>query len=398
MRGIEPFTIARLPRIVFGAHTIDTLPDHTKAFGTCALIVTGARWLRSTDAWSKLIEAMAEKGITCSTASVDGEPSPDLVDAIVAEHKDSGIDVVVAIGGGSAMDAAKAVAGLLRPGNSVMDHLEEVGRGVPYSGPAIPFIAVPTTPGTGTEATKNAVLSRRGPDGFKRSFRDDALVARVAIVDPQMLASCPKGIMAADGMDAFTQLLEGYVSPKANPMTDALAWAGLEAFKDGFFAAWEGTGDAAAAGRTKTAFASLSSGIVLAHTGLGVVHALASPLGAYFPIAHGLACGTLVAEATDVNIAALRARDPESPALAKYARVGRLVAGHAITNDDEALRDLVATLRDWTQRLSIPTLGQCAMKETDFTKVTASIRSSGMKSNPIDLGRDELTEILVRRI
>src|SRR5690606_15653417 len=166
---------------------------------------------------------------------VEGEPSPQLVDDAVRELKDAGIESVAGIGGGSVLDAAKAIAGLLRVGNSVMDYLEGVGPELPYQGPALPYIAVPTTAGTGSEATKNAVLSVRGKNGFKKSFRHELLVPQYAVVDPDLLATCPRELIAANGMDALTQLLESYVSTKANPFTDALATSGLAAVRDGLF-------------------------------------------------------------------------------------------------------------------------------------------------------------------
>jgi len=328
---------------------------------------------------------------------VAGEPSPELVDAEVAAHKNDNIDVVVAIGGGSVLDAAKAIAGLLRPGNSVMDHLEGVGRGIPYRGPAVPLIAVPTTAGTGSEATKNAVLSRRGEEGFKKSFRDDQLVARVALVDPELLLSCPPELIAANGMDAFTQLLESYVSTRANPMTQALALSGIEAFRDGFWAVWEQQSDAAEA-RARLAYASMISGITLAQTGLGSVHGMASPLGAFFPAPHGVICGTLVSEATEMNIRALREREPDNIALEKYAQVGRLLSSEPLLRDQAALADLVERLRQWTERLDLPKLSRYGMRAKDFDKVAAHSGGSSMKTNPLVLTADELKSVLRRRL
>ena len=307
---------------------------------------------------------------------------------------------MVAVGGGSALDAAKAIAGLLPKGNSVMDHIEGVGRGIAYTGPSAPFIAAPTTAGTGSEATKNAVLSSRGVEGFKKSFRDDRLVAQVAIVDPEFLESCPAGLIAANGMDAFTQLLESFVSVRANAMTDALAWSGLEAFSLGFFDAWKGAGSgepAASAGRAGTAYASLMSGITLAQVGLGSVHGLASPLGAFFPVPHGVVCGTLVGVATDVNIRALKARQPESPALEKYARAGRLLSGRNNLDRDDALTALVDVLRGWIEQMEIPRLGGFGMTESDVPKVAAAA-TGGMKSNPVMPTEEEISEVLERRL
>jgi alcohol dehydrogenase len=396
---IQPFAIARLPRIVFGAGSVATVPEEACAFGERALIVTGARSFRSTANWQRLLDGLAAAGVAWYDLSVEGEPTPELVDHAVAEFSESDVKVVIGIGGGSALDAAKAIAGLLPHGRSVMEHLEGVGPERPYQGPSVPLIAVPTTAGTGSEATKNAVLSRQGDDGFKKSFRDEALIARLAIVDPELLASCPREVAAANGMDAFTQLLESFVSIKANPMTTALAWSGLEAFAAGFFAAWRGGDDLEAeSGRSGMAYASLMSGICLAQTGLGSVHGLASPLGAYFPIPHGLCCGTLVAEATAVNIRALEERDPGNPALDKYAWVGRLLAESEGADRDDDLDALVGTLREWTERLALARLGAYGMERGHIAKVVAGSRGSSMKTNPIVLTDGEVEEIVSRRL
>jgi alcohol dehydrogenase class IV len=398
VQAIAPFSIARLPRIVFGAGTLASLPGEIRSFGTRALIVTGARSFAASAHWPRLGAVLSEQGVFWQHVAIDGEPSPELVDDAVAAFGRSGIEVVVGIGGGSALDAAKAIAGMLAHTHSVVEHLEGVGPERPYAGPAVPFIAVPTTAGTGSEATKNAVLSRRGPGGFKKSFRDEALVARVAIVDPDLLEGCPREIIGANGMDAFTQLLESFVSIKANPMTDALAWSGMSAFRDGFFAAWRGEEPEAAAGRSAVAYASLLSGICLAQTGLGSVHGLASPLGAFFPIPHGLCCGTLVAAATAVNIAALKDRDPDGTALPKYARVGRLLSGRAEASTEANLAALVETLEAWTAELALAPLSAFGMRPKDVRTVVAESRGSSMKTNPIVLTDGEIESIVRRRL
>jgi len=407
MTDIGAFGIARLPKIVFGAGTAATLPGAAAAFGQRALIVTGARSFREGPHWQMLCAGLAERGVAFDTACIAGEPSPEWVDETVARHRGGGFDVVIGIGGGSAMDAAKAVAGLLEPGNSVMDHLEGVGPELPYRGPAVPLICVPTTAGTGSEATKNAVLCRHGEDGFKKSFRDEALVARLAMVDPELTATCPPDIVAVNGMDAFTQLLESFVSIRANPMTEALARSGMEAFTASFFDAWRAArdpaaadvdADAAARARAGVAYASLLSGIVLAQTGLGSVHGLASPLGAFFPIPHGLVCGTLLAEATDINIRALEEREPESPALDKYALVAGLVADGAGSDGPSARRALVKALRTWTEKLGLAPLSSFAVQDGHIARVVSASRGSSMKTNPIVLTDAEIAEIVRRRL
>jgi alcohol dehydrogenase len=344
-----------------------------------------------------LFAAWRERGLEWDTVRVSGEPSPERVDDAVRAWGGRGVDVVVGIGGGSVLDAAKAIAGLLRPGNSVMDHLEGVGPERPYRGPTTPFLAVPTTAGTGSEATKNAVLSRHGADGFKKSFRDDALVAEVAIVDPDLLTGCPPELIAANGMDAFTQLLESYVSTRANPFTDALALSGMRAVRDGLVE-WYERGDAAREARAQMAYASLVSGVCLAQTGLGSVHGLASPLGAFFPIAHGVVCGTLVAAATRVNIDATRAREPYNAALAKYAEVGRLLGGDTGADDGDACEVLVGTLEQWTERLALPRLGTLGVAESDVDRIVAHSRGSSMKTNPVVLTDAEVRRVVEARL
>lgn len=401
MTPFSAFSVARLPEIRFGPGRVKEIPDVAAQFGTKALLVTGGRSFVATSHWDKLQDGLRTRGIAWEWLKVDQEPSPQLVDEAVARYAGSGIDVVVGIGGGSALDAAKAIAGLLRTRNSVMDYLEGVGRGLPYEGPAVPFVAVPTTAGTGSEATKNAVLSLQAEDGFKKSFRHDELVARVAIVDPDLLASCPKSLIAANGMDAFTQLLESYVSVNASPFTDALAWSGLQAFRDGFWTAWEGGSEALTESFSRIAYASLISGVTLAQAGLGSVHGLAAPLGAYFPIPHGVACGTLVAEATALNIRALRLRQPDSPALKKYADVGRLLAqaeSSQAGDDAQAADMLVHTLRAWVERLQLPRLGGFGLTAEHVDKVVANSRGGSMRTNPLVLEDEELAAILNTRL
>jgi alcohol dehydrogenase len=399
MPNIASFNIARLPRIVFGAGRFAELPAIVAAHGKRALVVTGNRSLRQSKRWPQLVDALKVAGVEVESMTVEGEPSPQLVDKAVAAFGGRNIEVVVGIGGGSALDAAKAIAGLLKSRNSVMDHLEGVGRDIPYMGPATPFIAVPTTAGTGSEATKNAVLSVQGEAGFKKSFRDDQLVAQVALVDPELLATCPPEIIAANGMDAFTQLLESYVSINASPFTDALAWSGMEAVRDGFFAAYAGgDSDEARRGRAGMAYGSLLSGITLAQAGLGSVHGLASPLGAFFPIPHGVVCGTLVAAATEINIRALKQRAAQSPALKKYAEVGRLLAREPGLNDESAHARLVETLHDWTERLHLQRLGRYGVRHEDVARIVANARGSSMKTNPLVLTDDEIAAVVSARL
>lgn len=388
------FEITRLPEMVFGDHCLQKLPSHVRRFGKRLLLVTGQRSFCQTPQWQSLQDALQAAHIHFDHLRIPNEPTPAMVDDAVTAFKDADIEVVAGIGGGSALDAAKAIAGLLPSGDSVMCYLEGVGTGKPFAGPTLPFIAAPTTAGTGSEATKNAVITQPGPGGFKKSFRHPDLVARIALLDPTLLASCPPDLIAADGMDAFTQLLEAYTSQKANPITDALAWSGLERFCTGFWPAWRGD-DHAAKGREHLAYGSLMSGVCLAQVGLGVVHGLASPLGASYPIPHGVVCGTLLGAATEINIAALQQSAPDHPALLKYARVGRLISQRPEAGHHEALQFLVATLHEWINELALPRLSHYAIAESELDGI---IEQTGMKNNPVALSPHQVKTLLTQRL
>jgi alcohol dehydrogenase len=392
------FSIARLPRIEFGAGAFARVPDILARYGNRVMLVTGSRSFPSTTQWHDLITAFEARNVTWYHVTVDGEPSPQLIDGIVAEYAGTDIDVVLGIGGGSALDAAKAIAGLLHIQRSVMDYLEGVGPELPYKGPAVPLIAAPTTAGTGSEATRNAVLSQQGRDGFKKSFRDEQLVAEYAVVDPDLLASCPPRVVAANGMDALTQLLESFVSLRANTYTDALAASGLEAVRDGLLPWYENSAEDMSAARSRMAYAALLSGITLAQCGLGSVHGLASPLGAFYPIPHGVVCGTLVAVCTATNIEALRARAPDSVALDKYAEAAGILCGQPFSNRAAAWRALVNLLVEWTARLELPRLGDYGLAADSLDHVVAHSRGSSMKTNPVVLTDDEIRTCLQERI
>lgn len=396
MTGIAPFSLSRLPRIVFGAGRLAEVPRLAREFGHRALLVTGRHAFMASPFWAPFIDGLRQQDITWEHETISGEPSPAVIDEAVARQRGHGIEVVIAVGGGSVLDAGKAIAGLLRHNESVMHYLEGVGSGE-YQGPAVPFIAAPTTAGTGSEATKNAVLSRPGADGFKKSFRDERLVPDYAVVDPDLLASCPPELIAANGMDALTQLIEAYVSLRANALTDALAISGLRAARDGLLPWYEGSGDATAA-RGRMAYAALLSGITLAQTGLGSVHGLAAPMGAFFPIPHGVVCGTLVATATRMNIEALQARDPGGLALDKYARLSEILCERRIREPKVAYQALIDLLEDWTERLRLPRLVEYGITADAIPHIVANSRGSSMKTNPIVLDDDEIARIIEARL
>lgn len=391
------FSIARIPRIEFGAGVFSKTADICAQYGTKILVITGANSFRNNSNSARLQSDFKRLRVKPVYFPVTGEPSPQIVDEVVAQFSGHGFDVVLGIGGGSALDAAKAIAGLLKGKQSVMDYLEGVGPELSYQGPAVPFIAVPTTAGTGSEATKNAVLSVQGNDGFKKSFRDDKLVAEYAIVDPSFLSSCPKSVIAANGMDALTQLLESFVSARSNPLSDTLAISGLGMIKDSLLSLYQQRNENRAA-MEMMAYASLLSGICLAQTGLGSVHGLASPLGAFYPVPHGVVCGTLVAEATKVNIKALLSREPNHSALKKYAILGDVLCGKQGSSQDESRENLCALLDKWTERLDLQTLSSYGLSGKGIDHVVANCRGGSMKTNPIILNDSEIRGLLIARL
>ena len=393
---LNNFTIARLPRIEFGQGVFARTAEIGKQYGDRVLLVTGASSFQKTAYFQQLVNDFSRLSMQWHHCVIAAEPSPQVVDDAVQQYADKRIELVIAVGGGSALDAAKAIAGLLRVQRTVMDYLEGVGPELPYQGPAVPFIAVPTTAGTGSEATKNAVLSVQGSDGFKKSFRDDRLVAEYAIVDADLLTSCPPGVIAANGMDALTQLIESYVSSRANPMTDALALSGLRAIRDGLLPMYQHNDTNEA--RSQMAYGSMLSGICLAQTGLGSVHGLASPLGAFYPIPHGVVCGTLVAEATALNIAAMKKREADNPALVKYARIAETLCHKRFKKKSQAHDELLTLLRQWTETLQLPRLAALGLSDDGIDHGVAHSRGSSMKTNPIVLTDAEIRQLLLSRM
>ncbi|MDH5327391.1 MAG: iron-containing alcohol dehydrogenase [Gammaproteobacteria bacterium] len=391
---IPTFSTSHLPGLDFGCGVFQKTATVVQRYGQRVLLVTGGRSFQESKNWSKLQELAAQSSLSMKHFQVMGEPSPQLVDSAVQQFKFDEIDVVLGIGGGSALDAAKAIAGLLRLNHSVMDFLEGVGPEIPYPGPAVPFIALPTTAGTGSEMTKNAVLSVAGKNGFKKSFRDEKLMAQQVLLDPDLLSTCPAGVIAANGMDALTQLLESYVSIKANPFTDALALSGMLSVRQGLIP-WFAAGHAHIEAQTHMAYASMLSGITLAQVGLGSVHGLASPLGAFFPIPHGVVCGTLVAEATRVNIQAMLQREPNNDALSKYAHAAEVLCGKRFSSKEAAWEALMQCLQDWKVQLGLPGLGQYGVSGTDVDDLVKNARGSSMKTNPIELTDEEIGALIL---
>ena len=393
--SMNPFSITRLPELHFGAGGLRQLPRllQDRAVHRIALIL-GGKSFKQSNAYHRLIEDLKSSHIGYREFSVTGEPSPDSVDSIVAELKKErdgfSVDGVVAIGGGSVIDTGKAVAALYTMEGSVQDYLEGVGTRKPV-GTRLALIAVPTTAGTGAEATKNAVISRIGLSGFKKSLRHDRYVPDVALVDPELTIPCPPEITAASGLDAITQLLEAYTCTRANPFTDGLALKALELAGKGFLLAYRDGRNLEA--RSQMAYAAYVSGVCLAQAGLGVVHGIASPLGGMFPIPHGVVCGTLLVSATRFTVArAMRIDDPsEDSCLKRYARAGMALSGKDAGSDNGNAALLIKTLERFSTETGMPSLRELGLKESDLSIIAAK---TDAKYHPIPLTVQDVVTIL----
>lgn len=388
---VRSFNFSRLPLIHFGAGKIAILPGLIRKYGDSVLIISGKSSFLRTERAEKLFGELKKSGIRSQITSVKGEPSPDIVDSVVRRFSTGRIDLVVSIGGGSAIDAGKAVSAMMYKNESVLDYLEGVGT-KDHPGTKIPFIAVPTTSGTGSEATKNAVISRVGNDGFKKSLRHDNLVPDIALVDPETTFNCPADITAASGMDCFTQLTEAYLSEKSCEYTDAFALEGLRAISESLLRAVKDGQDREA--RTGMSFAALTSGICLANAGLGVVHGFASSIGGLYEIPHGVVCGTLMAATNRLMVRRLNTvRDSEVP-LKKYAQLGRIFTGGGDRKDDYFIDAFLDHLDRLTDELNLPGLRKAGIPEDDIERI-ASLTEC--KNNPVKLSNDDLITILKTR-
>lgn len=373
------FEFATATRIIFGEGTAASLPDLARTLGTRPLVVTGA----SPERTAELVSA-----ISAPTYAVPGEPSVAMVREGARQAQNAGCDVVISIGGGSVIDAGKAIAALATNGGEPLEFLEGVGKGRAITSPALPFIAVPTTAGTGSEVTRNAVLG--SPEhAAKASLRSPLMLPSIAVVDPELTYGLPPAITAHTGLDALTQLIEPYVSARANPLTDAICIEGIRHAASALRRAYlDGTDRDA---RRNMALASLLGGLALANAGLGVVHGFAAPLGGQWKAPHGALCAALLPHGMAANVAALRARAAQHPALERYSAIARLLTGRKEATIEDGI--------DWVHmvctELHIPALRSWGITESDLPEVVAkAAKASSMQANPLPLAAEELMAVV----
>ncbi|MFX0091113.1 MAG: iron-containing alcohol dehydrogenase [Candidatus Hodarchaeota archaeon] len=386
------FELLSTPQIMFGSGQFQKLGQLVRDFGSRLLVVASESALKDKNNEKTLVEALVEHNITDTRFIVKGEPTIEIIDQGVAVGMDFKTEAVIGFGGGSVLDAGKAIAGLITNGESAREYMEGVGRGLKITQSSLPYIAVPTTAGTGSEVTKNAVILAKDV-GVKASIRSPLLVPKIALIDPSLMLSVPPEVTASCGLDAFTQLLEPYTSNKAQPITDALALLGIQRARNSLVRAYKQGNDLSA--RENMAMAALLSGICLANVGLGAVHGFASPLGGMFPIPHGVVCAALLAPTIQKNIEELKAKAPKNPNLLKYAKLAEITCNQTFSSINEAHMALTQYLRELTQTLKIPPLSKFGMKDSDIPTVIAkAIKSSSMKYNPIKLSESALSDIL----
>ncbi len=383
-----PFEFATAGRIIFGDGAIRQVSPATNLLGSRALLVTGRDSARADVLRS---DSLTRSG-TIPPFTVSGEPTLDLIAQGLRQARESGCDVVLAIGGGSAIDAGKAIAGLLTNPGEALDYLEVVGKGKPLQNPAAPFIAVPTTAGTGSEVTRNAVLGvpeRR----VKVSLRSPWLLPRLAVVDPELTLGLPPAETARTGLDALTQLIEAYVSIRANPVTDGFCEQGIPLAARSLRRAFHHGQDLDA--RRNMSLAALLSGLALANAGLGVIHGFAAPLGGRYHAPHGAICAAILPHGIEANLLALWSRAPQNPALDRYQKVAAMLTGRG----DAVAQDVVTWTREITSELEIPSLKSYGVEERDVPEICAeAARSSSMKGNPLALTPEELSEVLTQAL
>ena len=390
---MKNFKAAKTPFLEFGEGCAKNIGKYVTGLSAEKVaIITGSSSFRKTGHWDEICRNIKDAGAEIIDFKVGGEPSPEIVDSIAEVLKVNSADAVISVGGGSVLDAGKAVSAMAVSEGSVKDYLEGVGTRDP-DGKKLPFFALPTTSGTGSEATKNAVISRTGKSGFKKSLRHDSYIPDAALIDPSLIVSCPSSVTAASGMDALTQLIESYVSTGASVFTDSLVAEAIKiAGRSLETAVFNGSDIDARAGM---AWATYVSGISLANAGLGVVHGIASPAGAYTEIPHGVVCGSLLSEATKYIIAKLLETDPESEGLRKYGEAGELLTGRKGSSVKESCRILTDHLDYLTDKLDIPRLSEYGFTGSIVDTVA---EKSGGKNTPVSLDTEDIRKIIQSRL
>jgi alcohol dehydrogenase class IV len=378
------FEFATANRILFGPGALKQAAPIVASFGRRALIVVGS----TPDQAVNLIDQLKAQQVEAVTFSVAGEPSIETVQDGMQFARANNCDVIIGLGGGSAIDTGKAIAALMTNPGDPLDYLEVIGRGQALMQTHLPYIAIPTTAGTGSEVTRNAVLASH-EHHVKVSLRSPLMLPRVAIVDPELTYSLPPAITASTGLDALTQLIEPYTCNLPNPLVDALCCDGMQRAARSLKRAHQNGSDVAA--REDMSIAALFGGMALANARLGAVHGFAGPFGGLYPAQHGMICARLLPFVVEANVRALQEREPNSPVLQRYAEVAQLLTGRSTAGASEAIGWLHQLCTD----LHVAPLSQFGFSAQGIPAVvTQAQKASSMKGNPIVLNAEELSKIL----
>ncbi len=377
-----------VPGIVFGPGTVKKVPRLAAGTGKYAFVVTG----RSETRPAFLIDLLNREGIRTEVFRVSGEPEVSTVTNAVEKAIEAGCDFVIGTGGGSVIDTGKAVAALMKNRDPVKNYLEIVGLGKPLMNEPAPFIAIPTTAGTGSEATHNSVLSVPEHKA-KVSLRSLSMRPNIAVIDPELTYAMPPAVTASTGLDALTQVMEPFVSVKANPVTDALCREGMKLAARSLERAFKNGNDAKA--REDMAAASLLGGLALSNAGLGAVHGFAGAAGGMFNAPHGVLCARFLPHVMEVNILALLSRVPDSPAMERYDEIGRILTGENSAKATDGIR----WVKNLCKILDVPGLAEFGIGQNDFPDIAAGAkRASSMKGNPVWLENEELSAIMEKAL
>ncbi|HEX9385596.1 MAG TPA: iron-containing alcohol dehydrogenase [Anaerolineales bacterium] len=380
------FEFATANRIIFGAGKLSELSKHVEENAKRLLLVCG----HSSDAIPRLRKILAALDISFTEFQVHGEPTVEVIREGVKTAQDC--NMIIGLGGGSVLDAGKAIAALVTNSGDVFDYLEVIGKGQPLVNAPLPYVAIPTTAGTGSEVTRNAVIEST-EQNVKVSLRSPLMLPRLALVDPELTYNLPPEITASSGLDALTQLIEPFVSIKANPMTDAICREGMYHAARSLKRAYENGTDKEA--REGMSLASLFGGLALANAALGAVHGFAGPLGGMLHAPHGALCARLLPLVMETNIKALETRQAEHSALKRYAEIARILTG----DEDASVWDGVRWMNELVNALNIPPLSRYGMRQVDFSEAAEkTMKANSFKGNPIALTENELVLILERAL
>ncbi|GAK51321.1 alcohol dehydrogenase [Candidatus Moduliflexus flocculans] len=381
---MSAFEFATATQIIFGAGALKQVGTLAASFGNRALIMTGHTPGRA----AVLLKMLDAAHVAYRVATISEEPTVETVQRGLEIARNSQCDFVIGFGGGSAIDAGKAIAALLTNGGDPLDYLEVIGKGRTISTPSAPYLAIPTTAGPGTEVTRNAVL-KSVEHKVKVSMRSPLMLPRLALIDPELTYTLPPSVTASTGLDALTQVIEPFVSNAPNPLTDAICREGMTRAARSLLQAYRRGDDSQA--REDMAIASLCGGLALANARLGAVHGFAGPAGGMFPAPHGAVCARLLPVVMAANVRALQERAPENPALRRYDEVARILTGKPSATS----RDGVAWIQELCQALAVPALSAHGMTAADIPTVAEkAAQASSMKGNPILLTMAEIQEIL----